>query len=167
MNFKGEYIVDCRDKHGNWKWSERMHNIVTTTGIQHIMRAGLASNATTINVWYVGLMDSLASQATNADAMDSIVGSWTECTEYSEDTRPIWEKSVSGVNVGNTGAKATFTLQVDGTVIGGAFLCSSKTGGGDSGILLSAAAFAAEKTGDSGDKLEVSYKIVGSDDTSS
>jgi len=166
MNFKGEYIVDCRDKYGNFKWSEKVHNIVTTTGIQHIMRAGLCSNATTINTWYVGIIGASASAATNADAMGSHAG-WTECTLYSEDTRPEWEKSISGVNVGNTAAKATYTLEVDGTTIGGAFLSSSKTGAGDSGILLSAAAFAAAKTGDSGDKLEVSYKIVGSDDTSS
>ena len=166
MKFKGEYIADCKDKYGNWKWSEKIHNIVTTTGIQHIMRAGLASNATTINVWYVGIIGASAAAATNADAIGSHAG-WTESTLYSETTRPVWAKSVSGVNVGNTGAKATFTLNTDGTTIGGAFLCSSKTGGGTSGILMSAAAFAAAKTGDSGDKLEVSYKIVGSDDISS
>ena len=166
MKLKGEYIVDCKDKDGNWKWSEKVHNIVTTTGIQHIMRAGLASNATVVSVWYVGLMNTSASAATDADAMGSHAG-WAETTLYSEATRPVWAKTVAGVNVGNTGAKATFTLNTDGTTIGGAFLCSSKVGGGTSGILMSAAAFAAKKTGDSGDKLEVSYKIVGSDDTSS
>jgi len=165
MKFTGEYIVDCHDKYGNWKWSETAHNIVTTTGIQHIMRAGLASNATTINIWYVGIADSLASVATDADCMST--HEFDECTNYSEATRVVWAKTVDGVNVGNTGAKATFTLNADGTNIGGAFLSSSKTVNGDAGILMSAAAFAAVKSGDSGDKLEVSYKIVGMDDTSS
>ena len=165
MKFHGEYIVDCRDKDGNWKWSENVNNIVTTTGIQHIMRAGLASNATTINVWYVGLMDSDTVPSDTDDIGDH--GGWGESTLYAEATRPVWSKTVAGVNVGNTGAKATFTLNTDGTTISGAFLCSSKTAGGSAGILMSVAAFAAQKTGDSGDKLEVSYKIVGSDDTSS
>ena len=165
MNFKGEYIVDCHDKEGNWKWSEKVHNIVTTTGIQHIMRAGLASNATTINVWYVGLMDE-DSVPSDTDDMGDHAG-WGESILYAETTRPIWAKTVSGVNVGNTGAKATFTLNTDGTTISGAFLCSSGDKSGTAGILMSVAAFNALKTGDSGDKLEVSYKIVGSDDTSS
>ena len=165
MNFKGEYIADCKDKYGNWKWSEKVHNIVTTTGIQHIMRAGLASNATTINVWYVGLMDE-DSVPSDTDDMGDHAG-WGESILYAETTRPIWAKTVSGVNVGNTGAKATFTLNTDGTTISGAFLCSSGDKSGTAGILMSVAAFAALKTGDSGDKLEVSYKIVGSDDVSS
>jgi len=166
VKLKGEYIVDCKDKNGNWKWSEKVHNIVTTTGIQHIMLSGLASNATVVSTWYVGLMNTSASAATDANTMGSHAG-WAETTLYSQDTRPVWAKTVAGVAVGNTAAKATFTLEVNGTTIGGAFLCSSKTGGGTSGILMSAAHFAAKKTGDSGDKLEVSYKIVGSDDTSS
>ena len=165
MKFKGEYIADCKDKYGNWKWSEKVHNIVTTTGIQHIMRAGLASNATTINVWYVGLMDE-DSVPSDTDDMGDHAG-WGESILYAETTRPIWAKTVSGVNVGNTGAKATFTLNTDGTTISGAFLCSSGDKSGTAGILMSVAAFAALKTGDSGDKLEVSYKIVGSDDVSS
>ena len=166
MKLKGEYIVDCKDKNGNWKWSEQIHNIVTTTGITHLMGRGLTTAVAATSIWYVGLINTSASAVADANTMGSHAG-WTETTLYSEATRPVWSKTHAGVNVGNTAAKATFTLNTDGTTIGGAFLCSSKTGGGTSGILMSAAAFAAKKTGDSGDKLEVSYKIVGSDDTSS
>ena len=166
MKLKGEYIVDCRDKDGNWKWHEQVNNIVTTTGITHLMGRGLTTAETETSIWYVGIVGASASACTNADAMGSHAG-WTESTLYDEDTRPVWSKTHSGVNVGNTAAKATFTLNTNQTTIAGAFLSSSKTGGGTSGILMSVAAFAAAKTGDSGDKLEVSYKIVGSDDTSS
>lgn len=166
MKFEGVYIADCKDKHGNFKWHTEGRNLVTTTGITHIMQAGLATNATEITPWYIGLIGTSATDVAIGDVMGSHAG-WTECTEYSEDTRVIWVETQDSMVVGNTGDKATFTLQVDATTIGGAFLCSSMVGGGDSGILMSAAAFAAKKTGDSGDKLEVSYKIVGSDDTSS
>ena len=166
MKLKGEYIVDCKDKKGNWKWSEKVSNIVTTTGITHIIARGLDTDMAETGDWYVGIVGTSASAVAAADAMGSHAG-WTESTLYAEDTRPEWSKTQSGVSIGNTAAKATFTLDVDGTTIGGAFLSSSKTAGGSSGILMSVAAFSAKKTGDSGDKLEVSYKIVGSDDESS
>ena len=166
MRLKGVYVTKCVDKYGNFKWNEEAENIVTDTGIHHVMEAGLTTNSTEVAVWYIGLIGTSATAVSTADAMGSHAG-WTECTEYSEDTRPVWSKTLAAQSCGNTAAKATFTLQVNGTTIGGAFISSSKTGGGSSGILLSAAAFGSKKTGDSGDKLEVSYKIVGSDDTSS
>ena len=166
MKYRGVYITKCVDKYGNFKWEEEAKNIVTDTGIHHIMEAGLTTNSTEVVDWYIGLIGTSATNVSDTHTMGAHTG-WTETTEYSEDTRPEWSKTLSAQTCGNTGAKATFTLQVDGTTIGGAFICSSKTAGSTEGILLSAAAFGSKKTGDSGDKLEVSYKIVGSDDTSS
>jgi len=162
---KGVYVADCKDKYGNFKWHEEFENIVTDTGIHHIMEAGLTTNSTEIVNWYVGLI-STDTTVLDTYTMGSHAG-FTEATEYSEDTRPEWTKTLSAQTCGNTSDKATFTLNANGTTISGAFISSSKTAGGDSGILLSAAIFGSAKTGDSGDKLEVSYKIVGSDDTSS
>ena len=166
MKIKGIYISDCFDKNGNLKWHDESTNIVTDTGITHIMGRGLTTGITETADWYIGLIGTSATNVSDTHTMGAHTG-WTETTEYSEDTRPEWTKTLSGQTVGNTGNKATFTLQVDGTTIGGAFISSSNTAGGTSGILMSAAAFGSNKTGDSGDKLEVSYKIVGSDDTSS
>jgi hypothetical protein len=166
MNYKGIYIVKCTDKYGNLKWEEEAPNVVTSTGIHHIMEAGLTTHSTEVGDWYIGLMNTSATNIAIAHTMGSHTG-WAECTLYAESTRPEWSKTLAAQTCGNTAAKATFTLNTDGTTIGGAFISSSLTAGGSSGILLSGAAFGSKKTGDSGDKLEVSYKIVGSDDTSS
>ena len=166
MKWNGVYVTKCVDKYGNFKWEEEAHNYVTDTGIHHIMEAGLTTNSTEVGDWYIGLIGAAgATVITSSDAMDSVA--WSESTLYAESTRPEWSKTLAAQSCGNTGAKATFTLNTDGTTIDGAFICSSNTAGGSSGILLSVAAFGSAKTGDSGDKLEVSYKIVGSDDTSS
>lgn len=164
---KGIYITKCVDKYGNFKWKEEAKNIVTDTGIHHVMEAGLTTNSTEVVNWYVGLIGTSATQVSDTNTMTTTNRAWSESTLYSESTRPEWSKTLAAQSCGNTGAKATFTLNTNGTTIGGAFISSSKTAGGSSGILLSAAAFGSKKTGDSGDKLEVSYKIVGSDDTSS
>ena len=166
MKLKGIYVCDCKDKYGNWKWRTEGENIVTDTGITHIMGRGLTTGITETADWYLGLINTSATNVQDTHTMAAHAG-WTEFTAYAETTRPEWSKTLSAQTVGNTGAKATFTLNTDGSTIGGAFICSSKDKSGSAGILVSCAAFGGKKTGDSGDKLEVSYKIVGSDDTSS
>ena len=166
IKLKGIYIAECRDKYGNWKWQTEGRNVVTDTGITHILGRSLTTGVSEIADWYLGLINTSATNVASTHTMGSLSG-WTESTLYSESTRPEWIKTLSGQTVGNTGDKATYTIDADGTTIGGAFLCSSKPAGGSAGILMSAAAFGSKKVGDSGDKLELSYKIVGSDDTSS
>ena len=160
IQFQGMYHVECHDKYGNFKWDDYAKNVVTTTGIKHIM--GLLGNDTTIITnWYLGLLSSTAITSTN------VIGNVTEATEYTG-ARKAWTNGLTVNTLSNTGNLATFTMDKDATTVEGCFLCSSNTNGGSAGILLSGAPFAGgTKIGSSGDVLTVTYKLVGSDDTSS
>ena len=46
LKLAGMYHVTAHDKRGNFKWDDYAKNVVTTTGVQHIM--GLLGNDTTI-----------------------------------------------------------------------------------------------------------------------
>ena len=156
----GMYQVECHDKDGNFLWKDYAKNVVTTTGIKHIM--GLMGNDTTIiTTWYLGLLAS--TDITTTDIISGI----SEATEYTG-ARKAWTNGLTVNTLSNTDNLATFTLNADGTTVEGCFLASSNTNGGSAGILLSGAPFAAgSKAGSSGDVLTVTYKLVGSDDTSS
>ena len=160
LKLQGIYHVENHDKHGKFKWKDYAKNVVTTTGVQHIM--GLVGNDTTIiATWYLGLLAS--TDVTSTDIISGI----SEATEYTG-SRKTWTNGLTVNTLSNTGDLATFTLDADGTTVEGCFLCSSNTNGGSAGILLSGAPFSGgSKTGDSGDVLTVTYKLVGSDDTSS
>jgi len=160
LKLQGIYHVESHDKHGKFKWRDYAKNVVTTTGVQHIM--GLVGNDTTIiATWYLGLLAS--TDVTSTDIISGI----SEATEYTG-SRKTWTNGLTVNTLSNTGDLATFTLDADGTTVEGCFLCSSNTNGGSAGILLSGAPFSGgSKTGDSGDVLTVTYKLVGSDDTSS
>jgi len=160
--FGGTFITTCKDKWtGAIKWSDTSHNLVVSTGLIHLLDVGL-SGGTANSTWHIGLMEATPTVATG-DIMST--HGFDESTVYSQANRVEWEEGRTGVSVSNTGNLATFTLNVDGSTIGGAFLASSNTKNGTAGVLLCGAAFSGgDKTGDSGDKLEVTYTFSAADD---
>lgn len=157
----GVFDVTCRDKHGNVKWRDQAKNLVVSEGLEHMLDCTIAGG-TAVDPWYIGLLSSGPSIATG----DKIsTHSFTEFTDYSESTRVAFIDGRTGVSVSNTDNLATFSIDADGSVIGGAFLASSENAGGSAGVLLCAAAFSGgDKSGDSGDKLEVTYTFTAADD---
>jgi hypothetical protein len=117
----------------------REHNLLPQVGINHA--AGLLLGTTApISAWYVGLFEGnyVPDASVTAAQLTSLVG---ECTAYSEAARPLWAGVYDGVSsVDNLASKATFTLTAD-KLIYGAFLVSSSTKGGTSGVLLSIARY--------------------------
>jgi hypothetical protein len=62
--------------------------------------------------------------------------------------------------VNNSASKARFTVNANGTVIGGAFVATNSTKGGTSGTLYGGGAFSAgNKTIDNGDTLDVTITL--------
>ena len=157
----GKFVATMRDKRTDTiKWSDTCQNIVVSTGLIHILDI-LFAGGTAVNPWYTGLLSATPTLSSNdqLSTMDS-----SESSNYSEATRPIFVDVRSGVSVTNSAGKSTFTINKDGTTIGGAFLASSNTIMGTSGILLCGAAFTGgDKTGDSGDVLSVQYTFSAAD----
>ncbi len=161
LSAKGQYKVVCHDKDGNLKWEAETENLVVNVGLQD-MNARYFTGSSYTAAFYLGLYGAAASNSPAAgDTMSSHAG-WTEVTDYSQSTRPACNfgtPTTADPSVAtNSASAATFSINAT-TTVGGAFLTSSNTKGGTTGILFSAADF--QSPGDrsvvSGDTLSVTY----------
>lgn len=148
----GRWIVVCRDRHGRIKWTDRIENLVVNQGLDHLLDVTLSAGSQ-ITSWFVGLTDGTPTPAAG-DTLASHAG-WTEVTAYDEATRQGWtDGGVSGQSVDNSGSPAVFTINANGTTVGGAFLTSASSG--TSGTLYAVGAFTAgNKLLDDDDTLSV------------
>lgn len=152
------YVVECIGPDGKLKWRETAKNIWVDEGLQHVLDILFVSATSQIDPWHVGLIDGTPTVA-GGDTLSSH-GGWTEVTAYTEGSRQTYTDSRTGETVSNSASKASFSINSDGTTIGGAFLASDNTKGGTSGTLLSAAAFdGGDKSADDGDTINVQYDV--------
>lgn len=151
---RGEWLITCRDKNGKIKWTDTWENRVVNEGLNHLLDVAL-SGAAQITSWFVGLTDGTPTDAAG-DTM-AVHAGWVEVTAYTAATRVAWvDGGVSALSVDNSAAPASFLINANGTVIGGAFLVSNGTKGGATGVLYAVGAFSAgDKSLDSGDTLDV------------
>lgn len=157
----GYYEIECRDKDGNLKWTDRTKNLVVNVGLQYMAGTALTSVAQ-ITTWYIGLYGAGASNTPAAgDTMSSHAG-WTEVVPYSNATRVqavfATATTANPSVVTNSASPASFTINATAT-IGGAFLTSGSAKSGTTGTLFSAADFSSpgDRSVVSGDVLSVTY----------
>ncbi len=153
------FYVRCYDKDGNLKWEDTITNLVVDAGINDALDKyfkGSSYNA----VHYCGLTGGSPTFAAS-DTMASHSG-WTEVTAYSAATRPqVSWGTVSSKQV--TSSAVQFTINADGTTIGGCFLCTNSTKGGTSGTLYGGGAFSqGNRTLGNGDVINVTITATGS-----
>lgn len=150
--FGGSWDVECRDRDGNVKWRDTIKNIVVNQGLNDLLDVTL-SGATQDTTWFVGLTSASPTVAA-ADTLASH-GGWTEVTAYDETNRVAWvEAGASSQSISNTASPAVFTINANGTDVGGAFLAGVNTG--TSGRLFAAGAFTGgNKSLDDNDTLTV------------
>ena len=157
----GVFEVKCYDADGNLKWEAKEHNLVVNGGLQDMNTKYFTGSSYTA-AWYLGLYGSGSTNNPAAsDTMSSHAG-WTEQTGYSQATRPACSFGTATTAdpsvITNSGSPATFSINATAT-IGGAFLTSNNTKGGTTGVLFSAADFAApgDRSVVSGDTITVTY----------
>ena len=158
LRLRGTFVVRCVGADGLVKWTEVSPNTIVNTGLDYILDSSL-SNATQTTTFYVGLTDGTPTVAVG-DTMASHAG-WVEVVAYTEANRITWvEAGASGQSITNSASTADFSINANGTTIGGAFLTTDNTKSGTIGTLVAAAAFGAgDKSADSGDTLQVTYTI--------
>lgn len=154
LGIKGGWAIECRDKHGNLKWTEDISNLVTNAGESYMLQAGLDAQ-TQITSWFIGLTDGTPTVA-ETDTMASHAG-WVEVTAYSEAVRQAWTGGTeSGQSIDNSAAPADFSINADSTTVGGAFLASSSTKGESASTLYAVGAFSGgDRAVDDGDTLSI------------
>jgi hypothetical protein len=137
---------------GAHKWHEAWENIVVNQGLNDLLDVTL-SGATQDTTWFVGLTSATPTVAAG-DTLASHAG-WTEVTAYDETNRVAWvDAGASSQSITNSASPAAFTINANGTDVGGAFLAGVNTGTG--GRLYAAGAFTAgNKSLDDNDVLSV------------
>ena len=159
----GVYTIECFDAQGNLKWEVEAPNLVVNEGLQD-MNAKYFTGTTYTAAWYLGLYGSGSTNSPAAGNTMASHSSWTEVTDYSQATRPactFGTPTTANPSVAtNSASPATFSINAT-TVVGGAFLTTSNTKGGSTGILYSAADFSApgDRSVVSGDTLSVTYTL--------
>lgn len=148
------YTVECINPDGTHAWTAHVDNLVVDVGLNDIL--DMYYDLGTAPQRNVGLTDSTPTVAPG-DTMASHPG-WVEVTAYSEANRPNLTMNVaaSGGSKDNSATKASFTINADSTVIGGAFVVDDATKGGAVGLLTGAGAFTSgDETANTGSQLNV------------
>lgn len=140
---RGSFRAVCRDAHGNIKWVAERHNLVVNVGLKDMNDKYFLGSSYTA-AWYLGLYGAASSNNPAAgDTMSSHAG-WTEVTAYDEANRQTCTFAAASTAdpsvITNSASPAVFTMNAT-TTVGGAFLTTSNTKGGTTGILFSAADF--------------------------
>jgi hypothetical protein len=138
------------------RWEQ--HNLLPQAAVNHM--AGLMRGTSSIIAnWYLGLFE--GNYVPTLDFTSALLQSTAvECTTYSQASRPAWSVSYDGVSsLDNLASEATFTFTADKTVRG-AFVVSSATKAGASGLVLSIARFDADKIVSNGSVLSVGAGIT-------
>jgi hypothetical protein len=153
--FQGAYKLVCLNPDGSVAWEESFPNGQTTAGLTHALATELGGG-TQITTWFVGLISATGFTGLNvADTTSSHTG-WQEVTSYNEATRPQWSPGAAAGGA-ITGPTANgFTLNASGTALG-AFLCSSSTKGGSSGVLWAHGEFSQPRQYVPGQVLQGAY----------
>lgn len=155
-----------RDKRAEDAWGfetwetlsiEQVDNLVVNQGLNHIL--GVEFNGQTqvsAASWFLGLFQGNYTPVPT-DTAATLPGNATECSSYTSATRPLWQGAApSGQSITNSANPAVFTFNA-GVTVYGAFMVSSSTIGGTSGVLFAAAQFAAPKAVSNADQLLVTY----------
>ena len=152
---ENSYLVECFGPDGQLKWADTIPmNLITDEGCNDALDKHLKGSGYTA-AWYVLLTDGTPTVAAG-DTMASHAG-WAEVVAYDEATRPaLTLGTVAAKSVDNSASKASYSVNANGTTIGGAGVTSNNTKSGSTGTLYGVGAFTGgDKTADNGDTLNV------------
>lgn len=159
----GKFIMTCHNAQGELKWAAESDNLVVNVGLKDMNDKYFSGSAYTA-AWFVGLYGAGASNTPAAGDTAASHAGWTEVVPYSNATRPAATFAAATTAdpsvIANAASPAKFNINATAT-IGGAFLISDSTKSGTTGILFSAADFAApgDRSVASGDVVNVTYQF--------
>jgi len=141
-------------------------NLVTEEGLYYLLGAAF-NQATRPTDFYIALFGGAITPLSswNAANFAATASEITSATDgYSESTRVKWEKvAAANLRVDNFASKSRFTFTTSGAApvkVEGAALLSESAKGAASGLLISAARFAAPRELHDGDTFDIGYGIA-------
>lgn len=159
------WIFECRDKYGNLKWTEDIHNVVTNEGLNSLLDI-MFHGSTQITTWYVLLFNTDTTPSAGTTYATPV---FTESTDYDEATRPAYvEAAASGQSITNNANKAVFTISTTtsiygGALVGGGTAAATKGNVAGGGKMFCAAKFSSVKNVVDDDTISVTITISAAD----
>jgi hypothetical protein len=159
----GNYVINGNERIFVPKWKEIIHNLVVNEGLDDVLDVYFKSG-TQSATWYIAIF---SSDSTPAAGWTYAVPVCTEFTNYDESTREEWiEGSISGQSLDNSASPAEFTCTSGSNTIYGAMFNNVSTKGdvaSGSGVLFSAARFAASRPFNAAEVLKIVVTINAQD----
>ena len=154
MGLSSRWEFTARDKDGNVLWKDYFDNLVVSVGLDNVLSEYFKGAAYTA-AHYMGLTSD--SPTTSANATMSVHAGFVEVLAYDEAVRQTVQwATVTGQQVANSVAGAVFTISVNGTTIGGAFVTTDDGKDDSVGVLYGYGAFTGgNKSLDDDDTLTV------------
>lgn len=148
------YEIECRGPDGQIRWHDSIDNLVPNVGLNELLDK-FWKGSTYTAAFFVGLISASPTVAA-ADTMSSHAG-WTEVTAFTQGARQsLVLGTVASQSVNSGASPAVFSIDTNATAIGGAFITTSSTKGGSTGILIGAGALTGgNKTLGNGDTLSI------------
>lgn len=153
--------VECY-RGGKRIWHEHVKNLVTNEGLNALLDI-MFSGSTQITTWYVALFEN---DHTPAVGNTYASPGYTECTAYSETTRPeyVEAEGESETQITNSANKASFTMNATKTIygaalVGGGTAASTKGDTAGGGTLYSLSKFSGSKTFIADDVFKVTVTL--------
>ena len=160
LNLKGQYHIEHRGPDGELKGVYPFPNTIVTVGLNHILDTEFNSGSQ-VTTWYIGLVDNSGWTAfDNADTLSSHAG-WSENTNYTEANRVTWNSDAAASRTITNANTADFSVNATGNLKGVFVSSNNVKATGNTGTLLSTAAFSSVVAVSGGDTLKVTYTITG------
>lgn len=138
--------------------TERVHNILPTEMRNHVLSV-VFNAGVQVTTWFCLVFENNYTPVAG-DTMAAFPAAAGEVTAYAEATRPAYNEATPSAGViTNSANPAVFTFNATKTLFGAA-LSSSSVKGGTTGVLGSAAKFAASRSVDSGDLGRLTASIT-------
>lgn len=153
---------------GDLKWAEEWENLVVNQGLDHLLGVELAGTPAATTSWFLALLKTTPTVVAGSTYQNFMGTANSEVTAYTAANRLAWTAgTVASQSVSNTASPAAFTINANGTTIGGAALVSNNTKNDTTAgrFMYAAGAFtAADKSLDNLDVLTVTATFTAADD---
>ncbi len=162
---RSHWDVECYDRHGRLKFIDHAENCCTVEGLNKLLNV-MFHGAAQIGTWHILIFEN---DYTPVEGDTYAAPGFTECTAYSEATRPEFvESEASGKAMSNSASKATFTMSANKTLhgaglVGGGSAPGTKGDKAGGSTLYAAAEFSAGKPVELGDTFKVQCTLTASD----
>lgn len=121
---------------------EVKYNRIPQAGLDFLILSPFGDTPS-IGAFYCGLFKNNFVADSNTTSAD-IPANMGEFLDYTEATRPLWNRAYNAGTLDNFSSKAVFTPTQDVSIYG-SFICSNQTKGANSGLLLSVVRFSTVK----------------------